>query len=147
MVFGLGCQRKMVEKSSTPDEQKVEKGLLCKELISASFGKSERLLLKEDFSAVFKTPAGRFSANSLRMLYRKNDLGLSRVGIIVPKKVIRLATTRNRYKRLIKEQFRRIKESLPNVDVVFLLNRKVDEKELMQGCDRIWKFLTFEIDD
>ncbi len=147
MVSELGCQRKMVEKSSTRDEQRVEESLPFKKLESASFSKSEKLLLKADFSAVFKNPNGRFSANPLRMLYRKNDLGLSRIGIIVPKKIVRLATSRNRHKRLIKEQFRLVKESLPNVDMVVLLNRRVCEKELMRGCERIWVFLSNEIDD
>ena len=147
MVSGLGCQRKMVEKSSTRDEQRVEESLPFKKPESASFSKSEKLLLKADFSAVFKNPSGRFSANPLRMLYRKNDLGLSRIGIIVPKKIVRLATSRNRHKRLIKEQFRLVKDCLPNVDMVVLLNRRVCEKDLIQGCERIWKFLTNEIDD
>ena len=146
MVSGLGCQRKMVERSSTPDERRVEKGLPFKRLESASFSKLERLLLKADFSAVFRNPDGRFSANSLRMLYRKNDLGLSRIGIIVPKKIIRLATSRNRHKRVVKEQFRLVKECLPNVDIVLLFTKRACEKDLMQSCERIWKFLIEEID-
>ena len=136
----------MVEKSSTPGEQKAGKDSPCRTLKGASFGKSERLLLKKEFSAVFRTPIGRFSANPMKMLYGKNELGLSRIGIIVPKKIVKLATARNRHKRLIKEQFRRVKDCLPNVDIVILVNRKVKEEELMQGCDRIWEFLTFEID-
>ena len=147
MVSELECQQRMVERSSTPGEQREEEGLLYKGPKSNSFGKSERLLLKKDFSAVFRDPSGRFSANSLRILYRKSDHELSRIGIIIPKKVVRLATTRNRYKRLIKEQFRRTKEYLPNVDMVLLLNGKVNEAELGQACDRIWKFLTLEIGD
>ena len=147
MVFGLGCQQKMVEKLSTPDEQKVEENLPFKKLNSASFCKSEQLLLKADFSAVFSNPHWRFSASPLRMLCRRNDLGLSRIGIIVPKKIVRLATSRNRHKRVIKEQFRLVKKCLPNVDIVFLLNKRVCEKELMQSCERIWIFLTHEIDD
>ena len=146
MVSGLECQRRMEEKSSTPGERRVEKGLPFKKPESASFIKSEKLLLKTDFSAVFRNPNGRFSASPLRMLYRNNDLGLSRIGIIVPKKLVRLATSRNRHKRVIREQFRLIKECLPNVDIVLLLNKRVCEKELMQGCERIWKFLTHEID-
>ena len=137
----------MVEKSSTPDEQRVEKGLPYKELGSVSFNKSERLVLKADFSAVFGTPNGRFSTSALSMLYRKNDLELSRIGIIVPKKIVRLATARNRHKRLLKEQFRRVKKFLPNVDIVLLLKKKMDENELMQGCERIWNFLASEIDN
>ena len=147
MVFELECQQKMEEKSSTPDEQRVEKGLRFKKLEGASFSKSEKLLLKTDFSAVFRNPNGRFSANPLRMLYRKNNLGLSRIGIIVPKKIVGLATLRNKHKRVIREQFRLAKKCLPNVDIVLLLNRRVCEKELMQSCERIWNFLTHEIDD
>ena len=147
MVSVLGCQRKMVEKSSTLGEQKVENDLPFKELESASFRKSEKLLLKADFSEVFRRPDGRFSTDPLRMLYRNNDLGLSRIGIIVPKKIVRLATTRNRHKRLIKEQFRLVKKTLPNVDIVLLLKKRVCEKDLMQGCGRIWNFLTTKIDD
>ena len=147
MVFGLGCQLKMVEKSSTPDEQRVEKNLPFKRFGGASFSKSEKLLLKEDFSAVFSNPHWRFSAGPLRMLCRRNDLALSRIGIIVPKKIVRLATSRNRHKRVIKEQFRLVKKCLPNVDIVLLLKKRVCEKDLMQGCERIWKILTTEIDD
>ena len=137
----------MVEKSSTPDEQRVGKNSPSKELKSAAFNKSEKLLLKADFSAVFNNPHWRFSASPLRMLCRRNDLGLSRMGIIVPKKIVRLATSRNRHKRVIKEQFRLAKKSLPNVDIVLLLNKRVCEKELMQSCERIWNFLTHEIDE
>ena len=147
MVFGLGCQRKMVEKSSTQDEQRVGKNLPFKKLESASFSKSEKLLLKTEFSAVFSNPHRRFSACPVRMLCRRNDLDLSRIGIIVPKKIVRLATSRNRHKRVIKEQFRLVKKCLPNVDIVLLLNKRVGEKELMQGCERIWNFLNHEIDD
>ena len=146
MVSELGCQRKMVEKSSTRDEQRAEKSLPFKTVRSTSFSKPERLLLKADFSAVFKESNGRFSTNQLRLLYRKNDLGLSRIGIIIPKKIVRLATSRNRHKRLIKEQFRLVKECLPNADIVLLLNRRTCERELLQSCERIWKFLTNEVD-
>ena len=137
----------MEEKSLTPGDPRVEKGLPFKKSESASFSRSEKLLLKTDFSAVFRKPNGRFSASPLNMLYRKNDLGFSRIGIIVPKKVVRLATSRNRYKRVIREQFRLNKRCIPNVDIVLLLNKRVCEKELTRGCGRLWKFLTHEIDD
>ena len=146
MVSGPGCLRKMVERLSTLEGQKVEKGLPFKKLEGVSFSKSQKLLLKTDFSTVFKNPDGRFSTNPIRLLYRKNDLGLSRLGIIVPKKIVRLATSRNRHKRLIREQFRLVNECLPHVDLVLLLSKRVCEKELLQSCGRIWNFLTREID-
>ncbi len=147
MVSGLGCRRKMVGKSSTQDEQREGKDLPYEKLKHASFDKSERLLLKSDFSAVFNAPSGRLSTNPLRILYKENGLGVSRIGIIVPKKVVRLATARNRHKRLIREQFRQVKTCLPNVDIVLLLNKKVGEKDLIMGCDWVWKSLIIELDD
>ena len=77
----------MVEKLSTPDEQRVEKNLPFKNLNSASFRKSEKLLLKADFSAVFSNPHWRFSP-ATKNAVQENDLGLSRIGIIVPKKLL-----------------------------------------------------------
>ena len=130
-----------------PGEQRVGKNLPSKKLERASFKKTEKLLLKGDFSAVFSNPHWRLSASPLRMLCRRNDLGLSRIGIIIPKRIVRLATSRNRHKRVIKEQFRLVKKCLPNVDIVLLLNERGCEKELMESCERIWNFLTHEIDD
>ena len=146
MVFELGCQQRMVAKSLMPDEQKEEKDLPFRKPRHFSLSRSERLLSKIDFSAVFATPSGRFSASPLRLLYRNNNLGFSRIGIIVPKKIIRLSTERNRYKRLVREQFRQVKECLPNVDIIFLLSREANEIELKRGCDRVWEFLEFKGD-
>ena len=78
---------------------------------------------------------------------RGADLAPKRATRIVPKKIVRLATSRNRHKRVIKEQFRLVKKCLPNVDIVLLLNQRVCEEELMRSCERIWNFLTHEIDD
>ena len=126
-----------------PDEQKEGKDLPYSKAKTTTFSRSERLLSKTDFSEVFGGPTGRFSAGPVRVLYRKNNLGCSRIGIIVPKKLIRLSTERNRYKRLVREQFRKVKRSLPDIDMVLLLNRKASEQEMMQGCDRVWNFFNF----
>ena len=147
MGFELECQRRTGVKSLMPGEQKEEKSLPCETAESATFSRSERLLLKSDFSVVFKAPTGTYSTEPIRLIYRKNNLELSRLGIIIPKKIVRLATARNRSKRLIRERFREVKANLPNVDIVLLLNKEVDGKKLVQGCDRAWRFLTFKMDD
>ena len=130
----------MVEKSSTPDEQRVEKTYRLKSSKSASFRKSEKLLLKTDFSAVFSNPHWTFLGQPTKNAVQEERSGFSRIGIIVPKKIVRLATSRNRHKRVIKEQFRLVKECLPNVDIVLLLNKRVCEKELMQSCETNLEF-------
>ena len=127
-----------------PDEQKVERDLPYRASRGSSFLRSERLLTTSDYSTVFDAPTARFSAKSLSLLYKKNDWGFSRVGIIMPKKFVKLATRRNRFKRLIREQFRLGKDCLPNADIVFLLKRETSEHEFMSSCDRVWKFLILE---
>ena len=147
MASVLGCQQKMAEKSSMLGEPKEEKGLPYRKIKDATFSRSQRLLSKTDFSAVFGSPTGRFSINPIRLLYRRNDQGISRIGIIIPKKFIRLATGRNRYKRIVREQFRHVKDTLPYVDIILLLNKKVSERELEQGCYKVWEFLAFDRSD
>jgi ribonuclease P protein component len=49
---------------------------------------------------------------------RPNDLAHARLGLIVSRRVVPLATRRNRYKRLMREAFRLRQQELGNLDVV-----------------------------
>lgn len=91
-----------------------------------SFGKSKRLINKQEFATVFMANA-KDKANSLDYTNTKNinspagfrfanayfsiiavDLNnsTSRLGIVAAKKSLKHATDRNRFKRLIREYFR-----------------------------------------
>ena len=77
-------------------------------------------MLKREFDAVLKEPQLRLRRGPLWGAVRTNDLGASRLGLIVAKKVLRHAVDRNRAKRVIRESFRR-RRGLPALDIVVRL--------------------------
>ena len=56
------------------------------------------------------------------ILYVKNSLGYSRIGLIAAKKKVPSAVDRNRFKRVIREVFRRNKPLFGSLDIVFVAN-------------------------
>lgn len=78
------------------------------------------------------------------ILYRLNDLDTARLGIAVSKKNVRKAVQRNRIKRIIRETFRKNRESLGAIDIVVLARRGVSEKSnrlLNAGINAQWQKL------
>jgi ribonuclease P protein component len=70
-----------------------------------TFGRSARLLESEDFaSALRKKPVARGAFISLHMLRDRTDS--ARLGLIVPKRLLRRAVSRNSTKRVLRECFR-----------------------------------------
>lgn len=78
---------------------------------SFSFSKIERLLKRKDFVNLNQSGRRLYSENFLIIL-GKNELGFSRLGVTVTKKIGK-AVKRNRIKRLIREFFRLNKARLP----------------------------------
>ncbi len=68
--------------------------------------KSQRLLNAGDFQNVFSEPPFRASHQHCLILAKPNNLGVTRLGLVIAKKHIKLAVHRNRVKRLIRESFR-----------------------------------------
>lgn len=91
-----------------------------------------RLTRKDDFQKVHRD--GKFfSIKGLSLLYRPNDLQQTRIGIVVSKKSLRLATDRNRIKRLLREALRQSFSAIrPGFDIVIhsKLEKGADLKEI-----------------
>jgi ribonuclease P protein component len=73
-----------------------------------------RLRRREDFAKVYaKGDRYRGTYLNLRMFIDSND-PLTRIGIVVSKKVSKLAVTRNRFKRQLRAIFRQLLSQLKN---------------------------------
>ena len=108
-----------------------------------SFTKSQRLLKKSDYDAVFKK-AKKIGSISFTLLCHTNMLGHARLGLIIPKRTVNKAHNRNRIKRLIREQFR-LKENLPAFDIIVLAKNgadKIEQSLLIDQLETIWNKLS-----
>jgi ribonuclease P protein component len=77
-------------------------------------------------------------------LYRSNNKQGARLGFAVAKKVLPLAVSRNRVRRICRESFRLKRELLPAVDIIILARRSADaanNAELFASLDRHWRAL------
>ena len=57
--------------------------------------------------------------------YRPCEFGEARLGVVVAKRLAKRANVRNLVKRIVREQFRRRRASLPPVDIVMRLHASV----------------------
>jgi ribonuclease P protein component len=88
--------------------------------VKATFRPHERMKDPRDFRRAFARR--RCEADSVLVVYvAENGLVHARLGISVPRKKVREASSRNRLKRLIREAFRVSKSDLPaGVDLVVI---------------------------
>lgn len=94
-----------------------------------TFTKAQRLLNSSDFQRVFDDAPFRASHKHFLILARPSHTDSSRLGLVIAKKNIRLAVQRNRMKRLIRESFRQQQSTLPNIDMIVLARRGMEELE------------------
>lgn len=114
-----------------------------------SFPRQGRLLSTAEFDAVFKKPV-RASAPGIVILARLNTVKRPRLGLVVPKKVLKRAVWRNRIKRVVRETFRQHQTTLPAADVVFIAKPKIGEisnQELSEALIRLWNIISRRLDN
>lgn len=96
-------------------------------MVHLDFPKSHRLLNSGDFQKVFDEAPIRASHKLFLMLARPNGYEHPRLGLIIAKKHIRLASRRNRLKRLIRETFRHQQQTLGGIDVIVMARKGMDQ--------------------
>ncbi|QJC28831.1 ribonuclease P protein component [Enterobacteriaceae endosymbiont of Plateumaris consimilis] len=87
-----------------------------------NFSKKKRLLSCH-FNFIFDKPYKK-SNKYYTILSKKNILQYSRLGIIIPKKIINKSHIRNKIKRIIREYFRLNQYKLPIRDFIVILTNK-----------------------
>ena len=92
-----------------------------------SFGKPLRLLTASDYSRVFANSQVKAACPEILIIATANDLKQPRLGLVIAKKHVKLATQRNRLKRLIRESFRLQQQQLPDLDIVVLARKGITD--------------------
>lgn len=108
-----------------------------------SSGFQSRRLSSAGFKDVFKAGI-RFRIKGATVLINRNPLGQTHLGIVVAKKQVKLATARNRLKRLIKESFRRQHGHMQGYDFVIIARTELAQFEkglVQQYLDKKWVHL------
>ena len=111
--------------------------------MSHKFPKSARLLNAHDYSQVFNNCSIRAGSTAGTVLALPASENRSRLGIIVAKKNVRLATDRNRIKRLVREYFRNHPLS-DSMSLVFIAKRgagALSNADVLGDLDRLWRKL------
>jgi ribonuclease P protein component len=109
----------------------------------SKFSRSSRLLDSTDFDRVFRN-SRRSADRYFTVLYRSNGLDYPRLGMAIAKKRVRLAVSRNRVKRIVREKFRAARRQLIGMDIVIMAGPKAtnaSNAELSASLDRHWQLL------
>ena len=104
------------------------------------FGRSQRLLAAADYDRVFRR-ATRSKDRYFTVLFRHANGRPARLGLAIAKKHCKLATGRNRIKRLVRESFRQHQPSLSGLDIVVMNTRDThtaDNAALRSSLERHW---------
>ncbi|KJF86439.1 ribonuclease P [Photobacterium iliopiscarium] len=102
------------------------------------------MLTPEHYKTVFQQ-AHRAGSPHLTILARSNELDHPRLGLAVPKKQIKTAVDRNRFKRVVRESFRLKQHQLPACDFVVIAKKSANglsNEELFTLLDKLWHRLS-----
>jgi len=106
--------------------------------------KENRLLNAAAFGRVFKK-ATRSRDKWFTVLCTQSDLDIARLGMAISKKNCRLATERNRIKRVVRESFRHHQTDLQGLDVVVINQAaaaRASNKDLFASINGHWQGCT-----
>lgn len=103
------------------------------------FGKNERLLKSKDFRKIY-TGGRKFSVGGAAICCLENALGHDRLGFSISTRNFKLASARNRIRRLFREAYRRNKSSSgAGLDIIIIVKRGFDKKTPYKEAERVFK--------
>jgi len=95
------------------------------------FTKKAKLIKTDEFSSVFNFRK-RISAKFLAVHYQPNTLEHPRLGLVVGKKIAKLAVDRNYMRRVLRELFRTQQYVINHVDLVIRVQKKFEKEDYIQ---------------
>ncbi len=101
-----------------------------------------RLTQKAEFDRVLRGGGKKVRAGPLRIVIATSMTAGPRLGVVVPKRHLRLAVRRNKLKRVIRESFRLASERLPPLDVVVMLVCNPGANDVRGELDQAWSKLS-----
>lgn len=113
-------------------------------MIKYAFIRELRLLTPENYKQVFQQ-AHRAGSPHFTILARENALTHPRLGLAVPKKQIKTAVARNRFKRIVRDNFRLKQHELPTKDFVVIAKKSAQEltnAEMNEILNKLWHRLS-----
>ncbi len=106
-----------------------------------SFTPQERLHTASQHQRVFNQ-ADKSSSESFIMLFRENNVGFPRTGVVVAKRKAKRAVDRNLIKRIVRDSFRLNKTKLPSYDFIVILKSpitKIRRDKLRKEITILWQ--------
>jgi ribonuclease P protein component len=102
------------------------------------FGWDSKLRKTDEFSSVFRFKRV-YRGEGLDLHIAPNSLGMSRLGLIVPKKIWVRAVDRNRIKRILREVFRLGRLEWPGLDMIVRVKARRAIEDYRLECDRLMR--------
>ena len=100
--------------------------------------------LSPNFSNTLKRSDFSYRSATISIKGKRNNLEHPRLGCSIPKRGTRLASRRNRLKRIVKESFRLKALQLPFMDVIVLVQKEPQDEvlkaDLDNGFDKLMQF-------
>lgn len=108
---------------------------------AATFPREARLLRGSDYRRILGNRTARFRGHQIEVRYTPSPAGCARLGMTVPRRALRRAVDRNRFKRIVRESFRHQRAELPTVDVLVRPARgvhRLDPEAVREELTRAW---------
>lgn len=108
------------------------------------FARHQRLLKPSEYQRVFARPR-RWSHPLLTVLWRTNRLDWPRLGVAAPKRRLKTAVARNRFKRLVRESFRHHCRELGPNDIVVVARdaaQQAPNSEVAKALAAAWQHVS-----
>lgn len=112
--------------------------------VSYKFTKSNRLSQSSDFKKIF-TYGKKIRAKFVTIYIHANQNEQARLGVVIAKRSLQLASKRNKIKRVARESFRQHKNLLQGLDIILVFNSSIktfEPKFVKIYLDEQWKKLT-----